>query len=425
MRRRRDRARCIVRHFILTFSIMGGAAAAIVGPALAAFLVGLSLWGRDAESAAITMAASMALGVGAIGVGLGLPLAWAGRQAVRGAADRPLGRGRWGLWLALFVGVLLIGQGAAGREEAAAAMPLLQTAAGALPALIFFAIARAADRSAGLIGRRPALGSLAWGGLGGTSLALAAELILVVAAVIVAAAALQAADPSLIDRLLEAAQAMQETGRPPDLAAFRDVATSPIFAVGLLGLVGVAAPLVEELLKGLAVPLVIAAGGRPGRLAGFLFGVAAGAGFAIVEGVLNGALALRMTESWAGLMLLRGAAAAMHCLASGLAGLGWQAVLVERRWLAGGILGLLALSLHGAWNVSVGIIGLISLSGATAADGPAALARAGVAGLLALFLLGLWLLVVAGLALIPWRLARRAAEASSDAASGRPAPPTL
>ena len=67
-----------------------------------------------------------------------------------------------------------------------------------------------------------------------------------------------------------------------------------------------------------------------------------GAGFAIVEGILNGTLALRMSGSWAGLMVFRGAAAAMHCLASGLAGLGWQAILVERRWLRGIGLGLLA-----------------------------------------------------------------------------------
>lgn len=396
-----------MRDFILAFSTIGGVAAAVAGPLLAALFAGLSLWGRDAERAAVVSVASIALGVAAVSIGLGLPLAWAGWQALRGAADRPMGRGRWGIWLALFAGVLLIGQGVADRDEAAALMPLIHVAAGALPALLCLSVAlAAAGRGGETIARRPALGSLAWGGLGGTSLALVVELILMVSAVIVVGVVLQAVDPALVERLLAVAQEMQQSGRPPDLAGLRDIVTSPIFAIGLLGLLGVMAPLVEETLKGLAVPLVIAAGGRPGRLAGFLFGVAAGAGFAIVEGILNGAMALRMTESWAGLMLLRGAAAAMHCLASGLAGLGWQVILVERRWLAGGVLGLLAVSLHGAWNICVGIIGLVSLGGATATDGPAAVARAGVAGLLALFLVGLWLLVVAGLALIPRRLAR-------------------
>jgi hypothetical protein len=52
-----------------------------------------------------------------------------------------------------------------------------------------------------------------------------------------------------------------------------------------------------------------------------LLGVVAGASYALVEGALNGSMALRMTEVWAGLMILRGAAATMHCLASRL---GWQ-----------------------------------------------------------------------------------------------------
>lgn len=395
-----------MRDFIRVFSIIGGVAAATAGPLLAALFAGLSLWGRDGERAGVTSVASIALGVAAVGVGLGLPLAWAGWRALRGAADRPMGRGRWGLWLALFAGVLLIGQGAAGRDEAAAFMPLFQVAAGALPALLCLSIAlAAAGRGADLVARRPALGSLAWGGLGGTSLALAVELILVVGAVIVVVVALQAVDPALVERLLAVAQEMQETGRPPDLTDLGDVVASPIFAIGLLGLLGVVAPLVEELLKGLAVPLVVAAGGRPGRLAGFLFGVAAGAGFAILEGVLNGAMALNMTEFWAGLMLLRGAAATMHCLAAGLAGLGWQMILVERRWLAGGVLGLLALSLHAAWNISVGIIGLISLQVA-GTGGALAVAQLGMIGALTLFMGCLWLAVVAGLALIPWRLAR-------------------
>jgi hypothetical protein len=397
-----------MRDFILAFSAIGGVAAAVAGPLLAALFAGLSLWGRDAERVAVVSVASIALGVTAVGVGLGLPLAWAGWQALRGAADRPMGRGRWGLWLTLFAGVLLIGQGVAGREAAAAIMPPLQVAAGALPALLCLSIAlAAAGRGADLVVRRPALGSLAWGGLGGTSLALAVELILMVSAVIVVGVVLQVVDPALVERLLAVAQEMQQTGRPPDLDGLRDVVSSPLFAIGLLGLLGVVAPLVEELLKGLAVPLVIAAGGRPGRLAGFLFGVAAGAGFAIVEGILNGAMALRMTDSWAGLMLLRGAAAAMHCLASGLAGLGWQAILVERRWLRGIGLGLLALSLHGAWNISVGIIGLSSLQ-AAGTGGALAVAQLGVIGVLMLFMVGLWLAVVAGLALIPRRLASAA-----------------
>jgi PrsW family intramembrane metalloprotease len=150
----------------------------------------------------------------------------------------------------------------------------------------------------------------------------------------------------------------------------------------------------------LAVPLVAGAGRRLTRLDGFLFGVAAGAGFAIVEGILNGTLALRISGSWASLMIFRGSAAAMHCLASGLVGLGWQAIIVERRWLRGLGLGLLAVILHGAWNASAGIISLNSLQ-AAGTGGLGDMARMGVNGLLVMFMGVLWLAVVSGLALIP------------------------
>ncbi|MCX7671226.1 MAG: PrsW family glutamic-type intramembrane protease, partial [Anaerolineae bacterium] len=141
----------------------------------------------------------------------------------------------------------------------------------------------------------------------------------------------------------------------------------------------------------------------PGRLGGFLLGAAAGAGFALVEGVLNGALALRLDGLWAGLMIFRGAAAAMHCLASGLMGLGWQMGLIERRWPTGIGLGLVAFGLHAAWNISAGLIGLSSwqVAGPT---GAWALARIGISGVLALFLMFLAMAVVIGLGWIPWRL---------------------
>ncbi|MGC8781874.1 MAG: hypothetical protein ACP5UQ_13520, partial [Anaerolineae bacterium] len=119
--------------------------------------------------------------------------------------------------------------------------------------------------------------------------------------------------------------------------------------------------------------------------------------------ILNGALALRLDGLWAGLMIFRGAAAAMHCLASGLMGLGWQMALVERRRWRGIGLGLAAFGLHAAWNMSVGIIGLNSLRAAET-TGALALARIGISGGLALFLMFLAMAVVAGLGLIPLRL---------------------
>ena len=196
------------------------------------------------------------------------------------------------------------------------------------------------------------------------------------------------------------------------MSELAQLASSPVIVIAGLTLLGILAPALEEVAKALAVPLVAGTGRRLTRLDGFLFGVAAGAGFAIVEGILNGTLALRMSGAWAGLMVFRGSAAAMHCLASGLVGLGWQAILVERRWLRGIGLGLLAVLLHGAWNMSAGIISLNSLQ-AAGTGGLGDMARIGVTGLLVMFMAVLWLAVVSSLALIPRRIVRQEPPAES------------
>ena len=217
------------------------------------------------------------------------------------------------------------------------------------------------------------------------------------------------------------------------MSELAQLASSPVIVIAALTLLGILAPALEEVAKALAVPLVAGTGRRLTRLDGFLFGVAAGAGFAIVEGILNGTLALRMSGAWAGLMVFRGSAAAMHCLASGLVGLGWQAILVERRWLRGIGLGLLAVLLHGAWNMSAGIISLNSLQ-AAGTGGLGDMARMGVTGLLVMFMAVLWLAVVSSLALIPRWIVRQepptdspedAEEADSNSDAGlEPALPT-
>jgi RsiW-degrading membrane proteinase PrsW (M82 family) len=401
-----------MRNIILTFSVIGGMAAAILGPLLAVALAAISLLGPRAGRAPVVSTASMALGVAAVGVGLGLPLAWAGWRALQGRPSRILRLPRWWGWLLIFLGVLIFGQAAAITGPAAALMPLLQVAAGALPPLIFLAWAfDAAGRQASQITRRPALGSLAWGGLGGAGLGLIGELLLIVGVVVVAMVVLSITDPELTARLQTIVTQIGRTGRGLGMSKLAQLASSPVVVIAALTLLGVLAPALEEVAKALAVPLVAGTGRRLTRLDGFLFGVAAGAGFAIVEGILNGTLALRMSGSWAGLMAFRGSAAAMHCLASGLMGLGWQAILVERRWLRGIGLGLLAVLLHGAWNMSAGIISLNSLQAAST-GGLGDMARMGVTGLLVMFMAVLWLAVVGGLALIPRRLAIREATQS-------------
>ncbi len=395
-----------MRDVILIFSIMGGLTAAIAGPLLAALFAALNLLGPRAGRGPVDVTATLALGITAAGVGLGLPLAWAGWQALHGAPGRAYRPLRWGAWLVLFIGVLAVGQLLSSSAPAMPLMVLMQIAASVAPALLFLALAVGTARAAGgEITARRAIGSIAWGGLGATLLAFLVEILLVVIGLVGVAAVLNATDPELVVHLRAVFAQVQSTGRTPDPAELTRLATSPIVVVAALTLIGVLAPILEEALKSLAVPFVAATGCRLTRLDGFLFGVAAGAGFAIIEGIANGSLALRAPESWAGLMVLRGAASAMHCLASGLAGLGWQAILAERHWLRGIGAALLAVLLHGAWNLSAGISSLLSLQEA-GISGAGSVTRLGTAGAFVAILFALWLVAVGGLALIPRRLSR-------------------
>jgi hypothetical protein len=110
--------------------------------------------------------------------------------------------------------------------------------------------------------------------------------------------------------------------------------------------ISVATPLIEEAAKTLAVGL---AGLylRPSPPRAFLLGVASGAGFALVENLLNGSVAGPL---WTAAALSRLAATFMHCATGGLMGWGWGQLWTTRRpWrLLLAYVGSFAL--HATWN---------------------------------------------------------------------------
>ena len=129
-----------------------------------------------------------------------------------------------------------------------------------------------------------------------------------------------------------------------------DLIRSPLVIVAALGSVAIVVPIIEEAMKGLVVPLVLATGAVVTQRQAFFLGVVSGAGFALLEGILNGAMALMNRATWGGLMLVRGGTAAIHCVATGFVALGWYAILVERRWGRGLVFGALGVAIHGTWN---------------------------------------------------------------------------
>ena len=224
---------------------------------------------------------------------------------------------------------------------------------------------------------------------------------------------LEATNPGIGERIMTwaAGQLGNGTGTP-DLGPLLNLTSSPILVLALFALFGGIAPLIEEFTKALSIPFVVASGRDLSRLDGFLLGVAAGAGFATVEAVGYGLAGLAAPTSWAVVMLLRGGTAAIHCLASGLTGLGWQAILSEGKWGRGLGFGLLGLALHSAWNIGAGLqlmISVRSISGGV--SGPGAAQMIGVVAIA-----GGMLMIVAGaviaLPLIAAHLSRTTPEAA-------------
>jgi len=151
--------------------------------------------------------------------------------------------------------------------------------------------------------------------------------------------------------------------------------------------VSVVAPLIEETGKALGAGLA-----RPAsRREAFLAGVAAGAGFAIVENVLYALAGAIFGGPWPAIVFARAMGAAVHPLATGLVVTGWWdarhgggARALGRGFFAGA-------GVHALWNASIVALAVaetaIRVSGAPGMTGAASLAFTGALGVVATALL--------------------------------------
>lgn len=131
-----------------------------------------------------------------------------------------------------------------------------------------------------------------------------------------------------------------------DQGGFSDLLKSPL-AILLFVELAVVAPIVEEAVKPLAVIIL----GRriQHRRDAMLLGMAAGAGFAIIEniGYEGGALHL-----WTGVAIVRGLGGALHPFGAGLVALGWFGVFQGEpaAWKRLARFYLIAVGVHALWN---------------------------------------------------------------------------
>lgn len=358
--------------------------------------------------------ALQAAGLIAVGLMLGIPLALEGWAGWRERAPRPFNpsRTRW-LWLALvptFAILTLLGAAIGLLPQAmdlhlssdviswaqAILLPPVHVLAMSIPSLLILGLVGWGLQGKGVT-RRDVVAGMAGGGYLGLGIAMVLEIAIIIAVIIVVTVGVILI-PGGIDQLYDLGQNMEDPAWLADTSNIMDLLLSPVIVISLFSMLCIVVPLIEETFKTLA-------GGiagywiRPHPARAFLWGVAAGAGFALAENLLNGAAG--GAESWAAIAVARVGATAMHCLASGLLSWGWGQFWAKRR--PAHLLGAFAFAviIHGLWNGAAGGVAYAGMMAMTqkeairwsSAPGLAAIAIAAMMGLLTIsFLAALFLI---------------------------------
>jgi hypothetical protein len=358
---------------VTTLLLAGGVVLLVGGASCAVLYLVLPFVhpGPDLLTTSVTIAS-----LAAIGLTLGYGLAYQARSFLRG---HPSGAffppPPWRL-AALSVLALLLGQSMVSVMPTARltslAFPPLHVLVAATPALVILAFVGRRTRAASW---RTAILELSHGALLAPLGALVAELMALLG-ILVVFSLIAALTPGGLDRLVELSTNLQDPAWLENPENLTRLVLSPAALLAIVLVFVVLAPMIEEFLKGLGV---LALGYRLRAPAeAWLWGVACGAGFAIGESLFNGSIAL---EGWGAVMLMRCAASLMHCMASGVMGLGWHQALVSRRpWRLLAAYGA-STGLHALWNAAAVAVAVPSL---VLASDPGALGTPGLAGLITL-----------------------------------------
>jgi len=329
----------------------------------------------------VTSSASILL----LSVGLGLAATWHAWRVLRGYPSAPFQPGRIWLLVALFVLALVLGQTMLSLSLLPAlTFPPFHVAATVLPAVIVVALI---GRSlAGTTTWRDMVLQAASGAFLATPLAFIIEgtaILLLVIATVLGVTWL----PGGEDLILTATSYLQDPSLLQDPGVLASALLTPGIVLAAFAAVAGLVPLAEEAIKTIGV--VLMGYRRPSLPQAVLWGLAAGAGFAAAEGLLNATGSL---DSWLPGVLLRIGTTLLHCLTGALMGVAWYQILVRRRWSRGLLLYVISVAIHGLWNSLALAMVLLSLGafGASTDTGSLALAGLGVVAiLLCLVILGM------------------------------------
>lgn len=222
-----------------------------------------------------------------------------------------------------------------------------------------------------LVSTRSVLAQFTWGGLVTILLALVLELVIGgILAVLALVGIALVLGPNPMNELARAlTQVPADSGRIIEIVLQQPL--SALIAGGAaFFMIVVLVPFIEELLKATGPALLMARRVRnnflPTRGNALLWGLAAGAGYAFSENMLNGQGTLTggegLSNFWAGAMLLRAGTSLMHMITTATVSAGWYEALVARRVLRMPLLLLAAVLAHAIWNTSALLLAGVSAS---------------------------------------------------------------
>ncbi|HZQ10536.1 MAG TPA: PrsW family glutamic-type intramembrane protease [Anaerolineae bacterium] len=335
----------------------------------------------------------------AIALGYGALLVVMGRGLLRNQLTAPFRLPRFYWFVALFLFVLLVGQAILALNVGAAYLfPAWHVIASLLVPL---AVLSFAARRLEAVSWRSVLAQFAWGGLVTIALSFIFEIIIgAVVSILALLAIVLLLGMTRVNALTAAIRSAQ--GDPQRIMQLLSQEPVIVLIGGsvLLALFVFIIPLLEETLKSAGPAILIARRVRslsaPSRGTALLWGLAAGAGFAFSENMLNAQGSLgnpsSLTGLWAGAMFLRAGTSLMHMLCTATATRGWYEALAEKKFIRLPLWLLAATALHGFWNAGAFMLGGVSVF--TDANRSLALMTGVLAILVLLFLL---LLVVLAL----------------------------
>ena len=354
---------------------LGIAMLGLVGGSIGVFI---SVLANDADRLAmITLIVSAMI----LAIGLGTILAWQAWQAIRGTPSTTFRPKQIWLLALLFPLAVLMGHLILSLNLLpVVSFPLFHVVVAALPPVFLLSLV---GRGLGeVISRRDLVLQFSSGAFLSTLIAFALEAIAGLGVLTAAflSVIIQPGGPALLQDL---AKYLQDPTWLQDPLALTPSLLSPIIMGTVLAFVAGIVPLIEEAVKTIGVGIM--AYRRPTLPQAFFWGLAGGAGFAFVEGLLNTSGNL---QTWAPAAVLRVGATLLHCFTGALMGLAWYNVLAKRRWGYGVGLYCASVAVHGLWNALSAAIAFVSLQalGGDPANDTLMLSGFGVLAILALLL---------------------------------------